>query len=172
VKWFEQRYSEAAWDSFIAGLYATGTPASQIKKPFRAQAAEAQIQANINAEAQARQAADEQLQQYIEAAAQATTVADDELRDVLLYMVLRGTRVVRGDYSFIPRLRVTRGRDKIRSVYLPGFLPVLFRGNDPVSRILFQVDLDIAIVGALAHSDSVLCFWPCHDNSIQRKYKF
>jgi hypothetical protein len=32
VEWVEQNYQKAAWDSLIASMYATGLPASELKK--------------------------------------------------------------------------------------------------------------------------------------------
>jgi hypothetical protein len=39
------------------------------------------------------------------------------LRDILLVTVLRDARATRGGYTLMPRLRVTRNRDKVRAVY-------------------------------------------------------
>ena len=39
------------------------------------------------------------------------------LRDVLILTLLRDVRITRGDYALMPRMRVTRRRDRIRGVY-------------------------------------------------------
>jgi hypothetical protein len=42
------------------------------------------------------------------------------LRDILLTTVLRDSRITRGEYALMPRLRVTRRRDRVRAVYYSG----------------------------------------------------